>query len=1253
MPIRLMSNRMRVFLGTIVYFCLVIVKSSALDASATTVDAQPRDSQRVEETISLDTTPNSGPPLDQLHSIVTAAKKRSPDALAKFCAWLRSQDTSGDLVKLYAAQHNLHDDVVLADLSKLGKYVIDAEDYAETAFTAHDFDKTHLHSRIHAAIVADTKAHSLAVQAVGLIAEAWKRADEIVKTRDAVLVQYHEEARTGNVANGTKMGWSLLRIGAANPEIRLVPGSFTYTKDNAAIKLEFQGNHITIKLDAKDHRERFRAEINGYTFRSGWPVLFQKPLWWMIKTAHEMRDAGIMPEYQDEWEIMEAPEGLVALSSSSGNGRREIPLRAFYKNAIRDVSPIPMSDSAPLMTARFREAARRVHEGIMSDETIPLALRHALEPVLLGAYNPIDKRDYFDNDFCRRLIEANYLEYHIHNPAPERIDELREYRNALAEIEAGLDRFAINLDNDGVLIAVSKPEIDIHDGEELETRDPETGENLSPWQWRWERKNDTLFHSPMPGRGLYGFSVLEHYDGSHTVRPGGVPVLTEVWHPVSGNVASYHTDDGAATGDHEKWLEAVTLDAKGRRDTNSGALGWNFPLYVPVRDDQRDPVLVATLNGVVESPHFPDVSEADDRRAAHDEWLDKAARVFAEPGELALMYHIFFRYCSDSPLPEMSNLIGSHRGLSDTHQTVYQSLDRRWVGRLIGDCDDLAEFFQNLAVRQGKLAHVMQLPAHAAAGWLEENPNGGYLFFVLQSGPALRFTADSKEGAVEKAYRHFEDETGGTHYTVAAVPLLLRFGDDDTRTGFVLSSRIYWDREYAEKMIAVQGYWHLHTYSAAIKIMEEMIREDREVGNLKELASLYEMVGRYEEADAMRRQELEAVGDEAQAALSTLLDIAQLQVRNKNKDKALAALSGMEEKFLDWRQTKSSLYERSLSFRSSWAAILTKLNEPEHAWTLLRPDIEETLKDGGKLSDTMIRTLLTLYDRMSLQRDAFGDRGLDPEAVLSRYQIREVLSKTFGKGYFKADDSYNKIHSRYFLLGRYGVAVAGRREGLRLLWRDGPYPAAARAHSEREEELSEEDWEWLRIMPRLYLAYGLEMLDLEDHPELYDPAGAKRSLEMIPRAIRKGSGLGSNVMGRDSQIKGDLVLAFVDHDLQAFCRAMERVRECNYSSLYDDAALVFGAYCGLVPEGDFDAWIEAFHSFFPKRQHYFKAAYRSLDKGHYGHAVRMGDAAARYFSEDILMVEEAGALREAAQSLRGRDAGGVERDWTRAVLTTI
>ncbi len=1193
-------------------------------------------------------------PGERLAGIIDHVRRRRAGALEEYRLWRDAAPAGVDASRIMNGLADA-DKEYCASLEAAAALVDKGLRLSRTALSDPAYDKHAFHALLLDALALDADTHALAAEAAAAIARAWRDADALVGVREELFARYQDEARRGDVARGTRLAWSLIRVGAAGPEVRVAPGSFVFDDDRAAIALSYKGADVAMTLTRDDYRRRVRAVVDGYAFRTGWTVLFQKPVEWMTAMAGAMREAGVAPGSGEEWEVMEAPEGLIALEVVSGEGEGGVPARVFYRGSLHPVETVaPSADSPAGVRERFRAAAETLALGVMADETIPDQLRRALRPILEGTYKPVDPREYFDSDFCRRLIEADYLETQVAGLSAARRAELAEYRDALAKLERGQDRFAVDLREEGRLIAVTRPEADapaagVGDAEDADAghRDPETGETASRYFWRWERGDSTVFHAPLPSRYLYALSLHERYDGKHAVRPAGTPGVTEVWHATLGRLGSYRAGAGRAEGDADRWQRAVALDARGGRDGTAGPLGWNFPFFVPVRDDQGDPVAIATANGVVASPDFAAVADAGARRAAQDEWLDGAARVLAAPGELALLYRMFFRYCSDSPLPEQPNLIGSHYALSDTHQTVYQTLDRRWVGRLIGDCDDVAEFFQNLCDRQGRLSHVMQLPAHAAAGYLDAAEEGGYEFVVLQTGPVLRFTADSRVEAVEKAYRYF-DEAGGSHFTADAVPLLLRFADEDTRTAFVLPARIYWDREYAEKMIAVQGYWHVHAFTAAIRAMEAMLATDRSVGNIKELASLYERVGEYGKSDELRREEYEAAAGDDMAALSILLDLAQLHIRAKDRAAALADLEVMEEKFGDWRESAPDLHARSASFRYSWAALLSRLGEPERAWRLLRHDVGAAEERGEGLSDPLFRALIAMYSRMAIRRDGASGAEIPPASLRARLDLRNVLAKGFGKGYFKADDSNNKAYSRYFWLGRYAVAVAGRRAGLDLLRQDGPYPAGPRDHAARGEDLSEEGWEWFRIMPRLCLACGAEMLDREEYPELYDPEGAQACLERIGRAAREGAGFGSDVMGRDAVIQGELILSFVRGDVEAFRAVMRQVRGRDYASLYDEAATVFGDYCGLAPAAAFREWIEAFHEFFPGRQNYFKAAYRALDKGFYDHAVMLARATAGFFPGDQLLTAEAEGLEAAAERLRRKER---EREWEEAPLT--
>ncbi len=1208
------------------------------------------------------------------------AESGKPDALERFCDALEQlpPESAAKLLNEKRAAAGLE-----RQLGSLAETVLDARRYAASALGNPDYDAARFielaetagttgavgavgaADETDAAGLSDGPGGTLVRDAALLIAQAAEQAEQLIDLRETLFDQYQEESRQGRAMPGTRLAWSLVRIASGGPETLLRPDDLTHTDYSAEMAFVHLGVPMHARLTDSDLDSTVRVEAYGYNYVADWSLLLQKPVGWIAVLAKEMRQAGVDASLYPEWRVMEGPGAPIAFapprsaddddddsgeageSVENGTGQGEQPETAFFRGVLAPVEKLPAPADVSDLADAFLAAAKALHQGVMADESIPAQLRQALNPVLMGTYLPIDSRDYFDNAFCRRLIEADYLESSVKSLAPARLEELARYREALARVEAGHDVLAVNSGRNGRLVAAIGSDAAFPaDGQRRSNDQVEADDDAaSHYEWRIETDDATTFYSPLPERYLYAFMLAEQYAGKHRIRPAGVPRLTEVRHPVAGLVGSYRNGDAKADGSPDVWRRAVEMDARGGRGSQAENLVWSFPFHVLYRDDQGDPVLLATPKGVVPSPDFTRVADPGERRRAEDAWLDGAAKVLGEPGELGLIFHHFFRYCSDSPLPEKPKLIGSHYGLSDTHQTVYQSLERRWAGRLVGDCDDLAEFFQVLTRKQGKLSHVMNLPAHAAAGYAEPAGDGKYRFVVLQTGPVLQFFAPSLNEVVEKAYRSFDSDGGETHLTAAAVPILLRFADEDTRTAFVLSARIYGDPDYAESMIRVQEYWHKHVFSAGIREMEEMLRTDRELGSIKELGSLYERVGLYEKSVAMRREELAAAEGDPTATLSCLLDIAALYDQAKNKPAALAALGDAEELMNRLaRSGDDELFARVASFRSYWAMLMAKLGEPERAWNLIRFDVEESKRQHGRVSEPVLRTLITLYDRMSQKRDA-GDGVAVLSGLASAFgwdtaaeQVRREIDAALESGFFKKDDSYNSIISRYSLLGRYAVAQEGRREGLAKLRRDGPYPSGAKEQTLRGAGVSDDDWEWLRIAPRLYFSYGSEMLDRDEYPEFYDPDAAKAMLELVPRAVAKGTGLGSDISGGAEKIKSALMLAFANHDLAAFNKAMAEVRSRDFASLYDDSALVFGTYCGLVPLAEFPAWIEAFHEFFPGRQHYFKVVYRALDKEFFDHALMLAKATAGFFPDDPLLADEAVFVEGLVPDLKKRNA---------------
>ncbi|MCC8115592.1 MAG: hypothetical protein LIP18_00275, partial [Planctomycetes bacterium] len=1142
------------------------------------------------------------------------------------------------------------DKPVLRQVDELSAIVDDATRSARTILSrAEDDEEDVVEGFIRRARDAATPNQELSAAAVGLVEETRVVADELLATRMELFGRLQSEMRRNRDYAGTRLAWSMLRTAFDDDDIEVDPSGFRYDTRSASMKFFIRGLPAAMAMSEADYENTFRAEIAGYQFHGGWPLLFHKPLIWAAELAEQMAAAGVDSAVYPEWELLEGPEGPLALSGSpataalSSGSALASPLvssggrRVFYLGRLLPVRDLPQPVEALRMVDDFRQAAKRLEEAVMADETTSPQLRQALRPILAATYEAPDPRDYFDSAFARRLIEADYLETYI-DPMPEPIrDALQAYREVLGKVEAGFDEFVVDLP-DGRLYGVARPEADISAGRQSD-QDPETGETIPRLTWRRESRDETVFYSPLPARYIYAFMLAEHYPGLHQTRPAGVPRLSTVRHATRGLIASYRDGDPSATGNAELWNAAISEDSSGRFDPTIGPPGWNYPLYVLQRDDQGDPVRLATLSGVVNIQDFSPERYTDQeaRRRAEDEWLTTTAETFSTPGELGLIFHQFFRYCSDSPLPELPNLIGSHYGYSDTHQTVYQSLERRWVGRLIGDCDDLAEFFQVLTRRQGKLSHVMQLPGHAAAGYVEQGDDGLYRFIVLQTGPVLQFAADDFDEVVETAYRSFDRGDGVSQMTLDAVPLLLRFADEETRTPFVLSARIYKDAEYADTMIEVQSYWHEHAYSSAIEVMEEMVQNDQDVGNIKELGSLYERVGFYDRSLEMRRREYDMVKDrDPQAAMSSLLDIVQLHFQNKDKPAALATLGEMETLMNRMIENDDAPeFFKAMMFRSYWAMYLSRLGQPERAWNLVRYDVTMTKRQLNRMAEPVLRTLVVMFDRMCQNRDQPG-ASLDGAAERAYEEVKRALDEAFGRGYFRQDDSNTANIGRYVLMGRYAVADAGRERGLARLLEDGPYPTEQKDHTKRLRGLEDEDWRWFRIAPQLYLMSGMEMLNEDEYPELFDPDGARPILESVRRAIEHGTGLGSDFAGSDDAVKADLALSFLNNDLDAFRRTMQTVKEKNYSSLYDDAALTFGYDCGFIPLADFPEWARAYSEFFPGSQHYFKVVYRAIDREYYDHALEMAEMTVRFFPDNELLRKEAEFVRSVIPTLKAR-----------------
>ena len=305
-----------------------------------------------------------------------------------------------------------------------------------------------------------------------------------------------------------------------------------------------------------------------------------------------------------------------------------------------------------------------------------------------------------------------------------------------------------------------------------------------------------------------------------------------------------------------------------------------LPPHIVVTAPNGDVLALVTAHGRLDP--------AKSGRAADAEtFYREAARALPDAAHLDLIGQYLLVYTFDSPDPRHPLLLGTRTVSGDVHQTASQTLATQAGGMMRGDCDDLSELYQEIAARQGRVAHMIGLPAHAALAWAEPLDGGAWVTYVLQTGQPLVFPGATLEDSLELAYKSFGS---GELFDLTKLEVLLRFSGENTRSSWFLSSRIFEDAQYARTMIDVQRDWHFQTYQSAIEKMRRLIASgDSDASNYTELAGLYHYTGQYDyAAQALADAIARTPASETRVSMSVDRVIALLEAGQLAEGRALA-----------------------------------------------------------------------------------------------------------------------------------------------------------------------------------------------------------------------------------------------------------------------------------------------------------------------------------------------------------------------------
>lgn len=949
--------------------------------------------------------------------------------------------------------------------------------------------------------------------------------------------------------------------------------------DDSSIELKNAQHRFTIRLiDENDpkvlievDRVRLAFGLDMVEDREGFALQTAAML---AKGLRATKDPQVMSP--DPWDVVGDAPGPCAVTSSGDKAWLYLQGRIF-QGKIHDEDP----DSRPRILT-FLRRAQALEGAVRSDKGVPEEYRGPLTALLKATYTPTQPHDHLEGEFCREAVYGGYLEAQLKQVDPALAQKIKEYRESYDEV------------------AKFRPRVEAKTsaGAGLDWKLNLEGESV----WRLVDGNTTSFtmapRDPMKTRLV----VNTVFEGVHETWPENAsPIRVQMFHPAVGEIARW---DGAFTFNAELWAKALRTEDRPGRPEYFQTTDWMIPPHAVIVDSRGQAKALVLPAGVLKVGPLKTAEEKE-------KFLDECAKVLRSPGELHLFFRYFVQYVLDSPVTTAVTLIGSSKHTGDVHQDAHETLDRWMIGRFLADCDDLAELYQNILRRQGKLAHVLGVPGHATCGTAEKDGDQ-WVFYCVDTGPPRMLRGPDLDSIIEKVARSYDDD-GSMPFDPRSIQFLFRFNNEQTRASYWLDSRIFRDAAYAETMIRVQEYWHFSFYALGIESMKKLLETDRMPANCLELSGLYTRVRMWEES--IRWSEAAIAGFDPKDPISRLNESMRVvtSLKELKRDgealQRLRASSAEIDKACRDHPEEAGRYRR---MKFEIASTLAALGEPWEGWSLVRPDV------GGFMADALAAMLSLIYGKM---RDKEREGAALTEAnKASMAELGTMLERFYARSLFKKDDSYPDLVRKYSQLLAFYVARDGPDAAYPELLKK-EFPKGPRQHDARKPDERELDWKWIRMSPYAYSAASGVGLDREkkrpDGPK--EAAAYIRAMEEALPEIRKQGSLGTMEF---AVLDLKLIRACIEMDEAALKEVFGEMKRQGWADLYETISETFGRMAPYMSVENFEKVFRLYCSYEVPRRHYYGVVYSAFQLEATAHAVAASKVCREKFPADPDMKRE-------------------------------
>jgi len=687
------------------------------------------------------------------------------------------------------------------------------------------------------------------------------------------------------------------------------------------------------------------------------------------------------------------------------------------------------------------------------------------------------------------------------------------------------------------------------------------------------------------------------------------------------------------TANPEAWRKAYP--GKPHKGVDPNAVANFMPPHMVLTALNGDIVRLYTAHGVLHPPKDGSTQDAE-------RFLAEAAKTLPDPAHLDLIGEYILSYVYDSPDSRFPFLVGNRMVKSDIHQTAAQTIATATCGMIRGDCDDLSELYQAIAERQGRTAHVISLPQHAAMAFAEKKEDGNWHAYLLQTGPALEFSDAKLQVALEKLYKSFDE---GESFDPNGLGLLLRFSGENTRGPWRLSWRIFSEPEYAKTMIDVQRDWHYQTYQRGINKMKKLIADgDNDNANFRELSGLYGFTGQYAEAVNYHQEAIKRTTDpenrlsltvelvqhlfdakQDQQARATALDVLDQQLPALKKDPAfkdkIAATQAQLGLELAGALVHGKAYDLALralkdTQLDDMAAKITQVGE----WLNSTRFNERAWNNAAQLLG--MRRLFLMYSGIAVEV-------LDgiPQDELTTNTDLQLLARTLQDWLsniaFHDTDEPEDALSRYSIAGRFYSAMLGEDNLMKLIDSVELPKKNDKDHAKRIGGLAQLqlDLPWTKLSVPFWSAQLMELFEKER--TTLDKKQVARLAKQVKDSYEasKALGLEHNLFDRNLHLI-QVINAVVNQDANLLRERLKWVKEKDDKRLRDDTAQWLGDVARFVPIEWYQQVIQIWKDELNYKPKYYWIAWRAALNGAPQHALKVAEFAKNEFKDDLSFTEE-------------------------------